>query len=225
MRLPRRPAGQDGPPAGTSGTLTPPLPFRLIVCLSVQLQSRERCSSGRTGEAGTLLPHRLIQLSSSRLPTRHLPLAASRLRAVEASCPSCRILLPVLRAAAPAPPYPAPSVPGVSVLLEAGSFRLREVRARAMGGRSEAGRSHTAERGLSSRDAAGASARSRFLPRRTQVALQDLLPALPSSFFQADHGTVVCTSPLTEDQKLVWRQLPRLAPLPLYSVGIWIREF
>lgn len=46
------------------------------------------------------------------------------------------------------------------------------------------------------------------------------LTAVPSSFFQAGlRNTVLYLSLFTEDQKLVWRQFPCLALLPLQLVG------
>lgn len=41
-----------------------------------------------------------------------------------------------------------------------------------------------------------------------------------SSFFRLAYRTMFCIYLLTEDQKLVWRQFPCLAPLPLQLVGI-----
>lgn len=43
-------------------------------------------------------------------------------------------------------------------------------------------------------------------------------------FFRLAYGTVFCIYLYTEDQKLVWRQFPCLAPLPLHLVGIWVRN-
>lgn len=49
----------------------------------------------------------------------------------------------------------------------------------------------------------------------TQWGFRILHPLCAVVFSKLTCGTAVCIYPFTEDQKLVWRQLPRLAPLPL----------
>lgn len=113
-----------------------------------------------------------------------------------------------------------------SVSLEAGSFRLREGRALGHGRAEPESWKEPYKWGQDSRTGrvpavAAAEAISAQPPSllsavvHTKWGFGILYLLCPIVFSKLTWGSAVCIDPFTEDQKLVWRQLPCLAPLPL----------